>query len=771
MSRRLVFGAGGVAGMGGADGAGVRPAGAARGRRADWRWRLVWAAAGLAALWLGAEAALRWVPFPEENLERWEAGRVVADRHGRPMRVWINREGQDWRPVYVARKEDWVVQALVAAEDQRFWRHGGLDWIALGRAVLQNVANGRRISGASTLSTQVIRLSEPRERVLRTKFIEAFRALQMERRHDKPFILGQWLNRAPFGGNIVGIEAAARRYFGKSAAELDLAEASLLAGVPQSPTRLRPDRHFDRAKRRQAYVLGRMRALGMIDASAETRAFEQRLDVLPAVYPRAAPHFCDWIGATGQPGPGGTLRSTLDPAVQNAAEHALRARLGETDAEGLTGAVVVLENATGAVRAMVGSPDFDALPAGQFNGALAARSAGSTLKPFVYALAFDRGRLTAGSVVADEALHFRDLDPGNFDGSFSGRVTVREALVESLNLPAVGVARMVGLPRVLVTLRNLGLGTLRHGSGRYGVGLALGNGEVRLLDLANAYAALARGGVWKAVTGLEDDAGGGGADAGRRVFGEEACWMVSDALSGEERSMDFAGHVGDAAGLPRVAWKTGTSSGFRDAWTVAWNPEWTVGVWVGRADGRGNPALVGRTMAVPVAAGVFRALCPDGHEKWYERPKNIERRLVCAQSGFLATPGCPETRFEDAIARRTRRVLCPFHRTGAGGDGDASAPGAATVPAPAVRPPELSIFHPADGAVYVYLPDAPALDQRLPLEARCSPPETLYWFVDGRYLGSARAGHAAHWPLTPGAHRIACATASGRSAAVSVTVE
>ncbi|MBR6022881.1 MAG: penicillin-binding protein 1C, partial [Kiritimatiellae bacterium] len=569
-----------------------------------WLRRAAWGAGAVAALGCAWEAWLRWGPFPEEHLQRWDAGVVVTDRDGRPMRVRLNSEGQDCRPTYRADAGDWIVQALVAAEDQRFWRHGGVDWIAMGRAVLQNVASGRRISGASTLSTQVIRLSEPRARVVRTKLIEAARAMQMERRHDKLEIVSQWLNRAPFGGNIVGIEAAAQRYFGKAAKELDVAEAAMLAGVPQSPSRLRPDRHFDRARRRQAYVLGRMRALGMIDAKGEARALEERLDVHPATYPEGAPHFCDWVLATCRPAADGSLRSTLDPAAQEAAERALRARLGEADADGLTGAVVVLENATGAVRAMVGSPDFRALPAGQYNGALAARSAGSTLKPFVYAMAFDRGWLTGGSVVADEAMHFSDLDPRNFDGTFSGRTTVREALAESLNLPAVGVARKVGLRRVAATLRGLGLGTLRHGAERYGVGLALGNGEVRLLDLANAYACLARGGTWRPVAAVDAEAEAGRGGDGKRVFSEEACWMVADALSGEERSMDFAGHAGESGSGGRVAWKTGTSAGLRDAWCVAWNPEWTVGAWVGRADGKGRASLVGRTMAVPVAAGV-----------------------------------------------------------------------------------------------------------------------------------------------------------------------
>jgi len=744
------------------------------GRRASGT-RRVWRGAGMAAVaaavaWGAWEAALRWTPFPEEALRRWDPAVVVTDRDGHPMRVRLSASGQDCRPIYAPDPDDWIVKALVAAEDQRFWTHGGLDFTAVARAVLQNVAGGRRVSGASTLSTQVIRLARPRPRVWSTKLIEAFRAAQMERRHDKIFILGQWLNRAPFGGNIVGIEAAAERYFGKPAGELGMAEAALLAGVPQSPSRLRPDRHFGRAKRRQAYVLGRMRALGMIDPRQETIALDERLRVRSAGYPSAAPHFCDWAGVECAPRADGTIRSTIDADVQAAAEGALRARL-EGAAEGLSGAVVVLENATGAVRAMVGSPDYRALPAGQVNGALAPRAAGSTLKPFVYAMAMDRGWLVPASPLGDEARHFRDFDPQNFDRTFSGRVSAREALVESLNLPAVAVARRVGLKRVLGTLRSLGLGTLKHGVDRYGAGLALGGAEVRLLDLANAYACLARGGVWKPVAATAEAAESAGrGDGGRRVFSAEACWLVADSLSGDERALDFSGHIADAV-LPRVAWKTGTSAGLRDAWTVAWNPEWTVGVWVGRPDGRGDASLVGRTMAVPVAASVFRALHPDGHGPRFARPAGVAVRKLCTESGCIATPACPETRDECVIAMRTIRRLCPLRHDGKEGGGGAAAVSGAAPDAAETVPRPLQILRPADGSTYVLLSGDPSLDQTIPLEARTAVPCEVYWWVDGRFLAKGRSEEPVYWGLTKGEHRIVCATAGGETSKARIRVE
>jgi penicillin-binding protein 1C len=726
------------------------------------------AAVPVAVLAGGLLAAVRWAPFPEARLFQLPAAVVLADRTGEPLRVRLGPGGFDCRPGYRPEPEHWIAQAIVAAEDRRFWSHPGVDVLALARAVAQNAILGRRVSGASTLSTQVIRMLEPRRRTLPTKAIEAFRALQLERRRTKGEILAHYLDRAPFGGNIVGIEAAARRYFGKGAAELSLAEAALLAGLPQSPSRLRPDRHPEQAKQRQAYVLARMEACGFITARERADALAQPLAARPGRYPFRAPHFCELAGVPARPVDGVTVRTTLDPDLQALAEGILRRRLGAGTVGG--GAVVVIEVGTGAVRALVGSPDYTAPRAGQVNGAVAPRAAGSTLKPFAYALALDRGLVTPGTMLADIPARFRDFEPRNFSQDFRGLVSVRDALVLSLNLPAIEIARRAGAERFHATLRSLGLATLRQPPEHYGLGLVLGNAEVKLLELANAYACLARGGGWAPVRFVESAT----PPALRPVFSAEACWLVSDMLSGEERAMDTTGHAA-AVHLPRMAWKTGTSAGLRDAWTVAWNPEVVIGVWAGNPDGSSADELVGRKTATPIAWDLLRRLYPDNAGPWYARPAGLECRPVCAVSGRAPGAHCAHAVEDWAIASVSRRELCPVHRRGPEAAWPAAVasflnrrePGADPAPAAAVR-----ILSPARGSIYRKVDDMETLAQQLAFEAASDRAgETLHWFVNDHPVGRSRAGQPLFWPLERGTHQIVCTTARGPGDRIQIAVE
>ena len=698
---------------------------------------------------VGVWAGVRCGRFPEEEFRSLPRGRVLYGRRGEALRVKLDGGGMDSRPGYRARGEDWIAKALIAAEDQRFWKHGGVDWVAVARAGGQNAGAMRRISGASTLSTQVIRLMHPRPRVMRSKFIEAYRAMQMERRHTKEEILGQYLDRAPFGGNILGIEAAARRYFGKGAGELSLGEASLLAGVPQSPSRLRPDRRYERAKKRQEYVLRRMEEEGMITAEERARAGAEVLAVRDAGYPKKARHFCDWLEETEEgavamaeaDGEGGAVRTTLDEELEEWCEAALKEAAEEAGCNG--GAVVVLEVAGGAVRAMAGSPDYDAAEGGQVNGALAARSAGSTLKPFAYAMAFDAGYIHAGSRLRDARRSWKDYDPRNYEGRFAGWCTARAALVDSLNLPALDVEERVGPAAFHHRLTELGLSSLEGDPWRYGMGLALGNGEVRLLELANAYACLARGGVWKAVHGTERGAAEEKRAEGRRVFSEEAAWMVADILSGEERAMDATGHRADVR-LPKWAWKTGTSSGLRDAWTVAWNPRWVVGVWLGNVDGRAGERLVGRESAAPLAWRVARRLESEGAVEWYRRPEGMMELELCADSGLEAGAGCVRRTKDWGIRRVTRRAVCD----GRHGDEGEGAGRAAT----------LRVTVPAAGGRYRLAGG----DGVMMLRASGGREGAVrHWFVDGVPVGSEEDGDGVAWPLTKGKHTAVCAEEGG----------
>lgn len=717
--------------------------------------------------------AVLWVAFPFDPapLRRVPAGVTWHDSHGVPLRVRLADGGFDSVPGYGWHQDDWIAKAVVAAEDRRFWSHPGVDPLAAARATWQTAAARRRVSGASTLSMQLVRMSAPRPRTVSNKMIEAFRALQMERQLGKREILSLYLDHAPFGANVVGVEAAARRYFAKCARDLTLAEAALLGGIPQSPTRFNPARHPEAAKRRQAYVLERMAAHGMITAEQQANALAQPLRLQLNRHPFHAPHFCDML-ARQPTGGATTVATTLDLHLQRTVEEAVASRVASLAADGIRGAaVVVLEVKSGAIRALVGSPDFHARVRGaQVNAALAPRSAGSTLKPFVYAMALERGTHTPLRVLHDVPERFSDYEPLNFDKGHRGLVTLRDALVHSLNLPAVQVQREVGQPRFYALLRELGLHTLSRPAEDYGLGLVLGNAEVRLLDLTNAYACLARGGVhipWRTTPAPPD--------AGTRVFSAETCWLVADMLGGDERAMDSTGTVADIRIAP-FAWKTGTSSGFRDAWTIAFNPEFAIGVWLGNPDGRPSPALLGSKAAAPLVWEISRRLYPDGTGPWFPKPAAVETREVCTVSGQTPCPDCPRTVQDHAVKGVTRFQTCEAHRFG---------------PDP-VWPPRvaeflrtrghaeamaadgggLAITSPADGSAYLVVRDAnPAGRQRIPLTATAGDPAAaLHWFVNDQYIGESRSGGTLFWDLRPGSHRVVCSDARGASRTVRISV-
>lgn len=665
---------------------------------------------------------------PPPDLETPAAGVVLFDRHGAPLRIALDRDGQDNRPVALEAVSPWAQAAIVAVEDRRFHRHCGVDPIAVLRAGLQNLYAGRRISGASTVSTQVIRLAEPRPRTWRTKLIEAARALWLERRHDKSDILAAYLNRAPFGGNLVGIESAARWYFDKSAADLALGEAALLAGLPQSPARLRPDRHPANARRRMLHVLDRMRREGLVTPGQHAMAVRLPMDIRTGSRPFRAPHFADYVLANTARA--GALVTTLDGDLQQGVEQIANrhaAALGSRRADRL--AVVVMQVSDGAILAMTGSRDyFDDAAAGMVNGALARRSPGSALKPFIYALAIDQGAMTPETRLDDRPAGYRDIVPANFDGQFRGAVTLRDALVLSLNIPALNTVAQLGAQSVIDTLRGFGLGTIDRPAAHYGAGIAIGGAEVRLLDLVAAYACLARGGRYLPPRVMRDEP----LSPARRVLSAEAAYIVSDILGGTERSHDLFGHIADAA-LPRAAWKTGTSSAYRDAWTIAWTPRHVIGVWVGNTDGRPTDRLTGAGAAAPIAGEILRRLDPSGAGDWFAPPAGIREVLLADGARDLHIAGVTDI----------RRRQTP--------------------------PPPIRITQPADGAIYrlsAGLPGRP----RLALQAE-SPAAQHYWFADGRPIGVVPSGEILHWPLQPGAWRITCADPDGNQASVRVVVE
>ena len=733
------------------------------------------------------------LPSPVAKLEAMRTSTTVMDRDGRLLCSFIGA-GEE-RAIYVGLSDvsPHLIHATVAVEDRRFYLHFGVDPIALLRAAVVDLYQWRVVSGASTITMQLARLMEPKPSTLKSKAIEAFRALQLEWHLTKDQILEAYLNFAPYGGNVIGVEMAARRYFGKRARDLTTGEAALLAGLPQAPSRLRPDRHAGRAKRRRDMVLREMWRKGYISRRQLLKAQATAVSARAHPLPFRAPHFAALVKERS--GSGRKLTTTLDGELQALAERVLRGNVSRLRSRGITNAgMVLIENATGAVAAMVGSADFFAEEdQGQINAALAPRSPGSALKPFTYALAFERGVCTPDTVLADVPCQFSGYSPENYDRRYHGPVPASDALARSLNVPAVRLLNAVGPQALEELLKRLGIATLDRRIRGAGLALTLGACEVRLVELTNAYACLARLGLHRPYTIVA-----GGVRDTTRLVSDAACYLVAEALL-NTRPSDCDG--------PTVALKTGTSYGHRDAWAVGFNPEWTIGVWVGNFSGEPARALVGASVAAPMVYEVFRAMYSDRPGHWYARPASVGDRPVCALSGRAAGPYCSETRSGLFIRGVSSTQRCQVHRRQMVDDATGCvlcarcAAGrrhhyevveqwpvglAAWLAARGRCGPcrrhlarcssardgmQPRILSPQEGQCYARAAGERVSSSRLLLTAAASPScSRLSWFVNGSMYRAAAPAEPVFWPAAPGRYTVTCVDDSGQGASVRIVV-
>jgi penicillin-binding protein 1C len=519
---------------------------------------------------------------------------LVVDRDGRLLRAFATPDGR-WRlPVRVDGVDPRYFEVLLGYEDQRFRAHHGVDPLATLRALGQIAGNGRIVSGSSTLTMQVARLLEPRtERSLAAKLRQMVRAVEIERRLAKDEVLNLYLNLAPFGGNLEGIRAASLVYFGHEPRRLTLGEAALLVALPQSPEARRPDRSHDVAKRARDRVLDRLQNEGILSAAEVAHAKAEPVPSARRPMPMLAPHVADSLVAAA---PDVRLhRTTLDATWQRSLEDLARDRARAFGPD-ISVAILAVDHATGEVRARVGSSDyFDLRRAGQVDMTRAIRSPGSTLKPFIYGLGFEDGFLHPETLIDDRPVRYGVYAPENFDLTFQGTVSVRHALQMSLNVPAVAVLDRVGASRFAARLAQGG-GTLVLPKGEApGLAMALGGVGITLQDLVTLYAGLARGGTTLAL--IERQSEIAAAPQPRRLLEPVAAWYVGNVLIGTPPPENAVGH--------RIAFKTGTSYGYRDAWAVGFDGRTTIGVWVGRADGAPMPGLIGRGVAAPILFDAF----------------------------------------------------------------------------------------------------------------------------------------------------------------------
>lgn len=564
------------------------------------RWRRVriagiaFAAMCLAVTGLFAAWVISLPPLPLEKARRGSI--TVVDRHGKLLRAYAMADGR-WRlPVDAKTDVDpRYVDLLLAYEDQRFRSHHGVDPLALGRAALQLVTRGHIVSGGSTITMQLARLMEPRQqRSVYAKLHQIVRAVELERQLSKDEILDLYLMLAPFGGNLEGVRAASLAYFGKEPKRLSLAESALLVALPQSPERRRLDRHSDVARVARDRVLRRMVEEGHVSNEDAARAMRVPVPRLRRQMPMLAPHSTDRAISILKDRP--AIQLTLDTSIQRSLEmlaHDRAAAMGPDISVG----ILVVDHATGDVIAHIGSPDyFDERRAGQVDMTRAVRSPGSTLKPFIYGLAFEDGFVNPESLIDDRPSRYGNYAPENFDMKFQGTVTVRHALQMSLNVPAIALLDRVGSNRLSARIKQAGAELVLPKDEAPGLAMGLGGVGITLSDLVQLYAGLARLGSTLPLREIVR-AGGESEPDSRRLLDPSAAWQVGNVLLGTPPPLNASRH--------RIAFKTGTSYGYRDAWSVGFDGRYAIGVWVGRPDGAPVPGQLGRTAAAPILFDAF----------------------------------------------------------------------------------------------------------------------------------------------------------------------
>lgn len=738
-------------------------------RAAAWATGVGAAIALLCAVWIA-------LPLPAAMREpRVVPSLTITDRNGLPLRTTRSPDGERGGWISISEVDPDVIRAFVAAEDRRFYEHHGVDPRALGRALRDNVQSGRVVSGASTITMQTARLLRGTSRSWSGKFVQTMWALRLDAHLSKNQILEQYLNLVPLGQGTVGVPAAAQLYFNSTASELSLGQAALLAGIARVPARDNPIRSSARAQQQRAAVLAAMRTQGFIAADEGNRASSE-----PALNPAAAnlflaPHFTTQLLAHSGEVATGTIRASIDLDLQRALEAEVRHTVNTLQDRAVRhAAAVVLDNRTGDVLAWVGSPNFFADTAGQVDMVISARQPGSALKPFLYGLAFDRG-FTAASVLPDIPRSYPTstgpYEPQNYDRTFRGPVRAREALASSYNVPAVELAERVSAGALLSTLHDAGFASLKRTAEHYGLGLALGNGDVTLIELANAYRGIANGGVWRPHR-MAVDAQKSSHEV--RFMSSHAAALILEILTdpiaripgfGAATPLDFP--------FPAAA-KTGTSRHFTDNWAVATTANFTVAVWVGNFSGRPMQGVSGITGAGPLLHRAVLETAQRYAPGYLVRPDEagLVASNVCILSGMRATPGCPamlewftpgtEPIAHDDWQRDGRTVLPPefaewaaqknTRLTFAGNTSDADGQHAAE-----------RILSPLDGDRYQRPVGVDARYATIPLVAGAA--DDVRWTVDGRALTAPR------WQLTTGTHVITATWPSGAKDSVRVVVE
>jgi penicillin-binding protein 1C len=727
----------------------------------------------LAVLALGTAAAAGlsfYLPIPSGRLDpKPVLSFRIEDRHGLLLREVLSAEGGRCRWIGLVEASPVLLKTVLAAEDSRYLIHGGVNPYAVLRSFVLNLRRGRTVSGASTITQQVVRNIYRYRRSIVSKILEAWLAVRLEHTLSKEAILVQYLNRISYGNGAFGIEAAARLYFDKPAADLSPSEAAFLTAIPKAPSIRNPYRNPAAVIAGQRTVLARMADLGWLGRAELERALGEPVRFFSAAEKFRAPHFCDFVLARLPEETKRTttaLRTTLDLALQEKVEILVRSHLDGLEKRGLTNAAaIVLDNATGEILAMAGSRDFfDGSAAGQVNGVIALRQPGSALKPLTYALALERG-LTAATILEDIPTQFASIDgsfaPDNYDRRFHGPIRLRSALASSYNVPAAAVLEALGPDLLYRKLQDLSFTSLKKPPDYYGVGLTLGNGEVTLLELARAYSSLARGGRYLPERFLLGavDAEGRASEAPppprpRRVFSEEAAAVITDILADRDARVPTFGYL-SALNLPfPAAAKTGTSKDYRDNWTLGYTPAVSVGVWAGNFYGSPMHNVSGMTGAGPLFRDIL-TLANGRSEEAFRVPPSLVRIGICPVSGERPSDRCPSSIEEIFVRGREPRGTCRLSHAVEAHPGPA--PSSVPTVVPGAAPISFAVIFPRDGDVFKIDPVLRRDAQSVRFKAAVPPGwdvRIVEWWIDGRWAGRSGPPFSLTWNLSPGSYTI-----------------
>lgn len=740
---------------------------------------------------------------------------VVADRNGELLGARIASDGQ-WRFPPRTTTPEKMQQCLVSFEDKHFYHHWGVNPLSIGRAIRQNLKYKRVVSGGSTLTMQTIRLARNESRTFGEKFIEMILATRLEFRASKEEILSMYVSHAPFGGNVVGLDAAAWRYFGHPAEELSWAESAMLAVLPNAPSMI----HL--SKGRKALLLKRNRLLktlyeeGTMDKSTYELAASEPLPDEPHPLPQVAPHL---VSRFYQERKGEYSVSTLDKDIQVQIESLAERWSNEFNRSDIRNlAILVIDVPTNQVVAYCGNVHFEQKQAGnQVDVIQAPRSTGSILKPFLYYVMLQEGSLLPHTLLPDIPININGFTPQNFSLQFEGAVPASEALARSLNIPAVTMLQRYGVPKFHSFLRQIGLRTLNRPSSHYGLSLILGGAEATLWDVTSAYANMGRSLLQLPQTpcalllSTDDNTSENTPSSAYRAersttsFQPGGAWQTFDALIDVNRPEEI-----DWKSIPSmhpIAWKTGTSYGFRDAWAVGVTPRYAIGVWVGNATGEGKPGLVGARTAGPVLFDLFNML--PAASRWFERPTGIfVEAEVCRQSGHLKSRFCEETDTLLILPAGLKTEACPYHHlvTLSADETHRIYENCANTE-PIIQkswftlPPVWEWYYKQHHPEYTPLPpfkpgcgeDAMQLMQFIypPMNARISLPKqmdgsrgfltvelahsnpntTIFWHLDEAYLTQTQDFHKISLQPAPGKHSLTAVDSEGNTVSTSFFVE